>query len=274
MNVNIPNSKLEESVVLPVLDLVKEAGSRALEIYRSSFSVEYKADNSPITEADIAVNKMLVDGLEQYGWPILSEELADSRERIGVPRVWIIDPVDGTKGFIDKEGDFSIMVGLAQEGHPIFGVVYQPTENKLYYAQKGKGSYLVAGTQKKRLKVSDVSDVSDSRLVISRNHFSKEMKEQVEAIKPKKVVHIGSTGLKAALIAEEKADFFFSPTPHMGQWDLCAPHIILEEAGGKMTGICGQELVYNKEDVKNPYGVLATNGKLHKQILEYFHDFD
>ena len=270
MDVNIPNSKLEESVVSSVLDLVKKAGRCALEIYQSSFTVEYKDDDSPITEADIAVNKILVDGLEQYGWSILSEELADSKERLGVSRVWIIDPVDGTKGFIDKKGDFSIMVGLAERGKPILGIVYQPTDDKLYYAQKGEGSYLVAGTQKKRLKVSDISNVSDSRLVISRSHFSKEMKEQVEAIKPKKVVHIGSTGLKAALIAEGKADFFFSPTPYMGQWDLCAPHIILEEAGGKMTGVRGQELIYNQEDVKNPYGVLATNSKLHDQLLRAF----
>ena len=271
MNVNIPNSKLEMSVVSSVLGLVKEAGSRALEIYQSSFSVEYKADSSPITEADIAVNKMLVNGLEQYGWPILSEELVDNKERIGASRVWIIDPIDGTKGFIDKKGDFSIMVGLEQEGCPIFGVVYQPTEGKLYYAQKGEGAFLIKEKSKKRLHVSDVSNIRDARLVISRNHFSKEMKEQVGAIKPRKVVHIGSTGLKAALIAERKADFFFSPTPYMGQWDLCAPHIILEEAGGKMTGIHGEELIYNREEVKNLYGVLATNSKLHSQLLDFFH---
>ena len=136
MDVNNSNFKLEEFVVLSVLDLVKEAGSRALEIYRSSFAVEYKADSSPITKADITVNKMLIDSLEQYGWPILSEELADDQERLGMSNVWIIDPIDGTKGFIDNKGDFSTMVGLAQEGRPIFGAVYQPTTDKLYYAQK------------------------------------------------------------------------------------------------------------------------------------------
>ena len=271
MIVNVPTPKLESAIVSSVLELVKGAGHRALEIYQSSFAIEYKTDDSPITEADIAVNEMLVDRLKQYTWPILSEELADSRERIGASRVWIIDPVDGTNSFIDKAGDFSIMVGLAEEGRPIFGAVYQPTTDKLYSAQKGEGAFLVEKKNKKRLCASDVSRVCDARLVISRSHFSKEMEEQVEAIRPKKVVHIGSTGLKAALIAENKADFFCSSTPHMGQWDLCAPHIILEEAGGKMTGVCGQELIYNKKDVKNLYGVLATNNKLHNQLLGFFH---
>ena len=143
MGVNIPNFKLEASVVSSVLELVKDAGKRALEIYQASFTVEYKADSSPITEADIAVNKMLVGGLGQYGLPILSEELADNKERLNASRVWIIDPVDGTKGFIKKTGDFSIMVGFVQEGRPIFGVVYQPTVDQLYYAAKKEGSFLI-----------------------------------------------------------------------------------------------------------------------------------
>ena len=99
----------------------------------------------------------------------------DDKKRIGVSLVWIIDPIDGTNGFVDKTGDFSVMVGLAEEGKSVFGVVYQPTEDKLYYAQKGKGAFLIKNKIKKRLKVSDVSNVHDTRLVISRSHFSKEM---------------------------------------------------------------------------------------------------
>ncbi len=252
-----------------LISLARKAGEAALDFYDSP-KVEYKKDNSPVTQADLASEKIIIDGLSQISnFGILSEETVDDKTRLKHEYVWIIDPLDGTKDFIQKTGEFSIMVGLAKNGEPIMGVVYQPAHKKLCYAVKGKGSFIcVDNGADKQLHVSSVSELQEGRLVVSRNHLSEEDAVHAKKMGLKNYVQAGSTGVKMCLIAQDEADLFFNTCVEMSEWDSCAPQIILTEAGGMVTGTDGKPLLYNKFEPKNEFGIVASNGILHEEILK------
>lgn len=244
-----------------------EAAAEVMNIYTREFSVEEKEDKSPITEADRSANRIIEKHLRGTGYPILSEESADDvSARRSSQRVWIVDPLDGTQDFVEKTGDFVIMIGLVEEGRPILGVCFAPAYNKLYFAAKGQGAFITHNGETARLSVSDVAEISDARVVVSRSHYSDKIKHMLEGFDHNKAKRAGSNGLKIGMVAEGSADVFFNPTHKMGEWDQCAPHIILEEAGGKITDMDGQALVYNKEIPRIPNGVIATNGVLHERM--------
>lgn len=254
-----------------VAPVVKEAGQAILGLYHTEYKVEEKHDKSPVTEADLLSDKIIEEGLEKYAYPILSEESEDDLRRLESDRVWIVDSLDGTKDFLQKTDEFAVMVGLAEKGIPVLGFVYLPTEDKLYYASKGQGAYLVVGEgEPVKLKVSEQGDVKEAVLVVSRNHMRPEIKEAADKLRVGKFLQVGSNGVKMGLVAEGKADLYFNPTDRMGQWDVCAPHIIVEEAGGKVSGVHGETLAYNDENVKNPYGIVATNAILHNHVISVF----
>ncbi|MEA1925897.1 MAG: 3'(2'),5'-bisphosphate nucleotidase CysQ [Patescibacteria group bacterium] len=251
-----------------LISLVKKAGEAVLKFYDFP-KVEYKEDNSPVTQADFASEKIILDSLSKISnFGILSEETTDDKKRLKQEYVWVVDPLDGTKDFIQKTGEFSIMVGLAKNGEPIMGVVYQPVCKKLCYAVKGKGSFIRADNGiDKQLRVSSINELQVSRLVVSRNHLSEKDAIYAEKMGLKNYVKAGSNGVKMCLIAQNKADLFFNTGTGMGEWDSCAPQIILTEAGGMVTGTDGRPLLYNKSEPKNKFGIVASNGILHKEIL-------
>lgn len=252
-----------------LISFVKKAGESVLKFYDSP-KVEYKKDNSPVTQADLASEKIILDGLSKISnFGILSEETVDDKRRLKQEYVWIVDPLDGTKDFIQKTGEFSIMVGLAKNGEPVMGVVYQPAYKKLCYAVKGKGSFArVDNGADKQLRVSSVEELQEGRLAVSRNHLSGKDAIYAEKMGLKDYVQVGSTGVKMCLIAQNEADLFFNTCAEMGEWDSCAPQMILTEAGGAVTGADGKPLSYNKSEPKNEFGIVASNGILHKKILE------
>jgi len=245
-----------------ILSSIREAGSAVMGIYDTDFAVEQKEDKSPVTEADTRAHNMLMTALGEFGYPILSEE-GDSKEsaRYNAQHVWIIDPLDGTNDFVQKTGEFSIMVGLVEDGKPVFGAVYAPAVDKLYYAQSGSGAWLSHGGETTRLSVDTRTE--HIRAVSSRSHNSPEIDAYYKALGAHERIAVGSNGVKIGRIAEGEADVFYNPTSKMGEWDGCAPQIILEEAGGKMTGADGSPIVYNKKDPHLSHGILATNGALH-----------
>jgi 3'(2'), 5'-bisphosphate nucleotidase len=259
-----------EKELQKTIDLAKEAGKKVLEIYKGDFKEWEKKDKTVATEADIASQEIILKGLKEFGYGILSEETKDNLSRLKKERVWIIDPLDGTSDFVGKTGDFSIMIGLQERGETILGVVFQPTEQKLYFAQKEKGSFLKEKDLKqKRLKVSDCSDISKARFVASRFHFDKKEKDFIQENNIDNTVFKGSTGLKMGLISEGKADIYISFASKTCQWDTCAPEIILREAGGVVTDIKGEKFVYNREELRNLNGILAVGDKgLKKKITE------
>lgn len=256
--------------------LARTAGRRILEFYAMEIVAEQKvgADNKtePVTIADKTASKIIVEGLaEEFpGDAILSEEETDDAEnRLIGKRVWMIDPIDGTWGFIKKDGDFGVQIGLTKDGEVILGVVFIPAHNRLFYAAKGKGAFLIEKEQEARkLKVSDKIDFSKMNLVASRNHRSPKMYQIIETFNFKKEIQRGSVGLKIGLIAEQTADLYIHLSPRTKFWDTCAPQIILEEAGGRMTDIFGFPLRYDTRDVQNHNGILASSGAAHDEAVK------
>lgn len=252
-----------------IATLVKKAGEKVLEIYQRKFKVYEKEDKSPFTEADFASEKIILSGLKKYDYGILSEESKDDSSRLKKERVWIIDPLDGTRDFLQKTGEFSIMVGLVDKGGSILGVVYKPVGDKMYFAKKGEGAYLKeTGKPLKKLKVSNTSHLSNANFVFSRSHLGDLEKKFIQHCKISRVTYMGSIGVKLGLIAEGKVDVYFTMSTKTCQWDICAPEIILKEAGGKVTDIEGKHFIYNRWQVRNLDGIVASNGKIHTQIIE------
>ncbi len=256
--------------------LAKKAGARILEFYALEIIAEQKigADNKtePVTIADKTASKIIVEGLSEIfpGDAILSEEeIDDADDRLFGKRVWMIDPIDGTWGFIKKDNDFGVQIGLTENGEAILGVVFLPAHNQLFYAAKNKGAFLIENAAKpERLQVSGKINFSEMILASSRSHRSPKMHQIIETFGLKNEIQRGSVGLKVGLIAEQIADLYVHLSPRTKFWDTCAPQIILEEAGGRMTDIFGFPLRYDLRDVQNHNGILASNGVSHDAAVK------
>ena len=256
--------------------LAREAGKKVLEYYELEIVAEEKLgiDNfsEPVTVADRASSRIIVDGLktEFPGDFVLSEEELDHPQtRINSDRVWITDPIDGTWGFIKKDGDFAVQIGLALEGRPAVGVVYVPAHDILYFGSTGNGSYVInGGGEPVRLRVSDNTDFSKMNLAVSRNHRSPKISRIIRDFGLKREIQRGSVGLKVGLIAEAVCDLYIHLSPRTKFWDTCGPQIILEEAGGKLTDLFGETIRYEIADVQNHGGIVAANGAAHETIIK------
>jgi 3'(2'), 5'-bisphosphate nucleotidase len=251
--------------------LAYDAGRILLGFYDMPANVEWKSDHEPVTAADRAANECIVSGLIAAfpGDGLLAEETPDDAERLGHGRLWAVDPMDGTKEFIKKNGEFSVMIGLAIDGKASLGVVFQPTRNRMLYAARGQGAFIEAdGAVTGPLRVSDVDDTCAMSVAISRSHRSERIDSVRSALGIEREVRSGSVGLKIGLICERLCDLYIHPSPHTKQWDTCAPEAILTEAGGRMTDLTGAPFVYNRLELNNRNGILATNGHRHDEILE------
>jgi 3'(2'), 5'-bisphosphate nucleotidase len=258
------------------LRLAREAGAAILDYYDRPVRVERKVDagtshTEPVTVADRAANELIVEGLRQE-FPddgILAEESIDTDRRLGKRRVWMIDPLDGTNGFIARDGDFAVQIGLTVDGRSVLGVVFQPLADLLFRAAQGEGAWIErAGFDHERARVSDASDVSRMRLAASRSHRSPRMDRVVSALQLKDEVRRGSVGVKVGLIAERQCDLYIHLSPRTKQWDTCAPEVVLREAGGRFTDLFGEPIPYNTPDIQNHNGIVATNGAAHDFIIE------
>ncbi len=258
------------------ISLARIAGKLILEHYATDFETHQKlgADNhyEPVTIADREASRVIVDGLGA-AFPddaILSEEEADQPEiRLASRRVWIIDPIDGTAGFVKKDGDFGVQIGLAENGVPVLGIVFLPFHDSMSYAVKGGGSFTAIGSgEPVRMSTSDRTDLSAMTIAVTRNHLTPRMKRIIEHFGFPNVVRRGSVGLKAGLIASRTCDIYIHPSPRTKIWDTCAPQIILEEAGGLLTDIFGGPLRYDRAQLQNLNGILASNGAVHELAVE------
>ena len=249
--------------------LVRHAGDIVRRYHDLTDAIEYKGVDDPVTAADKAVNKYLVDALADaypdYG--LLAEESKDDLNRLQRDRIWCIDPLDGTKEFIARNGEFSIMVGLAVDGIAMLGVVYQPILDFMYSGIRDQGAWCTTPKGRSSLTVSEIASPAQMRLVVSRSHrnpITDSIKMSL-GIRTERIS--GSVGLKCGLIARSEADLYLHPAPGHKEWDLCAPEAILVGAGGKMTDCWGRSLLYNKVDVHNHGGLAASNGHAHSRII-------
>jgi 3'(2'), 5'-bisphosphate nucleotidase len=256
-------------------ELARAAGAVLLKHYHSPFLVEQKVnalqETEEVTAADREANDLIVHRLltEFPDDGILAEESKDTKRRLEKERVWLIDPMDGTKNFIQRDGDFAVQIGLAVAGKVVVGVVYQPDRDILYRAVVTGGSWIEdKGKPAARMQVSGEVERRNMVLASSRSHRSPRMERVVQSFGFKKEMRRGSVGVKVGLIAEQQADIYLHLSPSTKQWDTCAPQIILEEAGGRASDLFGQPLRYNGIRIDNRNGIVASNGAAHEMVIE------
>ncbi|MFB5630888.1 MAG: 3'(2'),5'-bisphosphate nucleotidase CysQ [Nitrosopumilaceae archaeon] len=261
----IPEAKI-------AIQAATEAGNAVMDVYCHKFSSSVKNGNEPLTEADIKSNEIIIKFISNSGYPILSEECVDDKKRLEYKKIWIIDPLDGTSDFIKKTGEFTIMISLVENHLPILGVIYWPTKSTLYLAQKGKGAYKSINHTWSRLAVSKVSEIEKCRAVGSRNHISKEEKFFIKNLHLSKFTSKGSS-LKVAEISSGNAELYFTTTNKIKQWDTCASYCLINEAGGKMTDMLGNDIKYNTEKINHENGLLVSNGLIQEKIIHIYNEF-
>lgn len=238
-------------------EITRRAGAAILEIYHSDdFGVEHKADESPLTKADKAANDVIVAGLKQLVLqaPIVSEEGKDIpyREREQYTRFWLVDPLDGTKEFIKRNGEFTVNVALIENGRPVLGAVYVPATEELFYAAQDRGAWLEGEGQIHAANFT-LQD-PNLRVVASRSHLNDQTQAFMDQLNEPEIVSRGSS-LKILELARGAAHLYPRLAPTM-EWDTAAAHAILLEAGGHLVNDeTGKELVYNKEVLRNPHFV-------------------
>ncbi len=254
----ISNYMDKRKIVASVTDIARRAGVAILDIYDNpdEFGVETKADDSPLTRADRKANQIICDALEQLDpkFPIISEEnkAIPYEERRHFDRAWLVDPLDGTKEFIKRNGEFTVNIALIHGEGLEMGVVYAPVLDEMYFAVKGEGAWMEKGGEKVRLEAPAFS-MSDPglKVVCSRSHLNDDTQAFVDQLKEPDLVPKGSS-LKFLLLAQGKAHLYPRLAPTM-EWDTGAAQMILEEAGGKvMQHGTENPLVYNKENLLNP----------------------
>jgi 3'(2'), 5'-bisphosphate nucleotidase len=252
------------------VELARKAGVAIMKVYATDFSVAYKGKNDPVTDADKRGNELIVKGLKQ-AFPndiIVAEESAKPDATQTGNRIWYVDPVDGTKEFIAKNGEFSVMIGLAVNGQAKVGVVFRPDEDLLYAGVVGQGAWMEVKGKRTSLAVTKPDPYSSITLTVSRSHRNPLLEKIGQAIGVGKEVPSGSVGLKIGLIACGIADVYLEPGPYTKLWDSCGPEAILRAAGGQFTNALGEQLRYGLTQLKNTHGLVATNGVYHEKVIK------
>ena len=249
------DSRLKD-LLPPVVALAREAGEAILKVYREmNPEVVYKRDNSPLTRADMASHHLILAGLTRLTpeWPVLSEESAEIpfAERGAWEYFWMVDPLDGTKEFLSRNGEFTVNIALMKQNAPILGVVYAPVMEKMYFAAKGHGAWRSDGDSPARVRVANGTSQT-LRVMVSRSHKSNEedFGEFTAGAKSTELIPMGSS-LKFCFVAEGAADLYPRSGPTM-EWDTAAAQCIVEEAGGSVAALDGSPLLYNKASLLNP----------------------
>ncbi len=255
-----------------VLEISQQAGKKILEIYETNFSVTNKDDNSPLTAADMAAHKTICNGLKALtpDIPVLSEESAeiDFDIRKSWQQYWLVDPLDGTREFIKRNGEFSVNIALIEKHKSIMGVIHIPVKNESYTATTMNGAYKYdkhGNKNKINIKQTDSDNIT---IAGSRSHGNQKLKTFINRLNSAEVLSIGSS-LKFCIVAEGKADIYprFGPT---SEWDTAAAQCIVEEAGGIVVDTNFKSLLYNTKDslLNPPFIVIADKNFDWQQYLE------
>lgn len=253
---------MDQNKLLEVMKkLAQEAGELILEIYGTDFDVDYKEDASPLTLADRRANEHIVQGLQKHfpEYAILSEEMKDDGNRRSNEYCFIVDPLDGTKEFVKRNGQFTVNIALAYQQHPVVGVIFVPVTGDLYFASTETGAWKQDGKSGEitRLQVSDKTNALI--WVGSKSHSGEKEKALVEKHRDQiaEVISAGSS-IKGCLVAEQKADVYY----RFGltcEWDTAAMHCIAETAGAVIRQMDHSELLYNRENTLNEKGFYIVN---------------
>ena len=252
------------------LELIQRAGAIAMEVYRRDFAWQDKSDDrGPVTEADRRVNEFLVDALRRAfpGDAVVGEESVDAVD-LNAERLWIIDPVDGTKDFLRKNDEWSIMIGLSVGGEAVVGAVAQTPLDRIYVGSPDDGAWLLHGGTKTRLAVSTDADPRAATIVNSRSHPDPTIDGIRDRLGISREYRHGSVGCKLAHISERRADLYVNLSGKCHLWDVCGPEALIRAAGGVVTDLNGARIPYSGSDTQVHQAFLATTPALLPAVLD------
>jgi myo-inositol-1(or 4)-monophosphatase len=233
----------------------REAGSIVMGMFKGKFDVQEKSKNNPVTTADLEANRKIRDIIQEKfpddGW--LSEEDKDSSRRLGLSRIWIVDPIDGTKEFIEGVPQFSVSIGFVVDGRPKVAVVYNPAEERFYRAEAGQGAYL----NNRPIRVTAQNDIDGALLLVSRSEPRRKFQVFVDRCE---IQPIGSIAFRLAKVAGGDGDGTLT-FRSIHEWDICAGVLLVEEAGGEVINGDGKTMMFNRPELRHR-GVVAANATL------------
>ena len=257
-------------------EVALEAARLVLGYHRTDLKIDSKAGNEPVTEADRAASTLIVDRL-RAAFPddvVLSEEIPDDGSRLGRPRVWMVDPIDGTSDFIAGDTGFVVMIGLVVDGRPRVGAVAHPLSGRVYGGVVGQGAWrLDPDGTRASLRTSTLARPPGIRLVASKTHRTPRVDAIKRALGITDEMNVGSVGLKIGLVSEAVRDLYVYTGGRTKIWDTCGPEAILLGAGGRVTDLDGAPLIYDRPALYNGRGIVASNGPLHDFVIETLKPF-
>lgn len=256
--------KLNTDLEKAILQIARDAGAAIMKVYQQDFTVAFKDDNSPLTAADTAAHHIIEQGLNILtpSMPVLSEESADIdwQTRKIWPRYWLVDPLDGTREFVKKNGEFTVNIALIEDGRATFGVIYAPVHETLWWGDEVQGAFVQQGNEVKKITV-EKSHRSILRVAASRSHLDDTTAAALARMGEVERLSMGSS-LKFCQIAEGALDVYprFAPT---SEWDTAAGQAIVEAAGGVVLNLDGSPFRYNtKDSLLNPHFIALANADL------------
>jgi 3'(2'), 5'-bisphosphate nucleotidase len=255
-----------------LVEIAQEAAAVVLAIYQGEYAVDWKGPNDPVTTADRCANQHICHALRESfpNCPIVAEEsdprdFGDYRHE---PRVFFVDPVDGTQEFIRRTGEFVVMIGCVDDLCASAGVIWAPTLDTVWIGQRGLGAFRRGSNGAfVPIRPTETKDASLARLLVSRSQSSREAETLRTQLNVTRVDALGSAGLKAAAVADGTVDAYVAQRSAGKRWDVCAPDAILSAAGALLTDVNGNAIDYRSEDLENRRGLLAANAELHHELV-------
>ncbi len=264
---------MSESLLETLDRVAREAAVVIREVYRTNFDVEFKGPEDPVTLADRRANELICTRLAALfpGVPIVAEE-SEPESFAGYrnsEEIFFVDPLDGTREFVAKNGEFVVMIGFVSGPRALAGVIHAPESGISWLGQVGAGAYRVeASGTREPIAVSETPTLSEARVVGSRSHRNPALERALASLSARELIALGSAGLKAAAVARGAADAYVAPHYAGMRWDACASDAIVTAAGGKLTNVDGEYFDYRTEDLGNDRGIIASNGRFHDLVLE------
>jgi 3'(2'), 5'-bisphosphate nucleotidase len=265
---NLPGIDGELGAELAVaIDLARAAGVEVMKLRGGELGVEMKLGDEPVTIADKLANELIVNALAQRfpHDPVVSEELPSIEATLRAPKLWLVDPIDGTKDFIRGSDGFSVMIGIARDGKPVLGVVHQPALMRTFFATPDGGAHIVTAEGAQPLRVSSVASATEVRLVASASHRSPDLDRVKQTLGIDNEQNVGSIGVKLCLIAMGVRDLYVNPQAKTKVWDTCGPEAILNGAGGRLSDLFGDPVDY--AELRQRRGLVASNGHVHDEVV-------
>jgi 3'(2'), 5'-bisphosphate nucleotidase len=266
-------SDLARELADVALAAAREASELVMRIYATPFEVSYKEKDDPVTRADHEANALLCERLARAlpGVPIVAEESDPSTyaDFVGAKAAWFVDPLDGTREFVAHNGEFAVMIGFAEGGRATLGVIVAPAWKRAFVGVVGEGAWEVAQDGARTpIHVTSRDSLDGASIVVSRSRSSGEVAAVASKIAGRAPTPHGSSGLKAVLVATGVHDVYLQPGLAGMRWDACASEALVRAAGGELTDVLGAPIDYSLAQLANNRGILATNGRLHRGMVE------